>query len=111
MGKVKGIDIKNRTNYFYNDLINIEDFYPNLLKLDKRSFENISISYIGYVTKKEEYKLNSVNPLYLLVHRIEGFIEENEGSKYLNITSADNNNEVLKNMKKSGVGSKLVLKK
>ena len=40
--------------------------------------------------------LNSANPLYLLVHRIDGFIEEKEGSKYLNIASTDSNSEVLK---------------
>ena len=33
----KQIDIKNRTYYFYNDLINIKDCDPNMLKLDKKS--------------------------------------------------------------------------
>ena len=37
--------------------------------------------------KKNEYRINSVNPLYLLVHEINGLIEEKEGSEYLNITS------------------------
>ena len=46
---------------------------------------NIDIYYIGYVRKKPEYKTNSVNPLYLLINRIDGFIEEKEGDKYLNI--------------------------
>ena len=32
----KQIDIKNRTYYFYNDLINIKNFDPNMLKLDKK---------------------------------------------------------------------------
>ena len=41
--------------------------------------------------KKDEYKINKLNPLYLLVHRIDGFIEEKEGDKYLNIASADRN--------------------
>ena len=46
--------------------------------------------------KKDEYKVNSVNSLYLLVHRIDGFIEEKRGNKHLNIAFADSNNEVLK---------------
>ena len=46
--------------------------------------------------KKDEYKINSVNPLYFLVNRIDGFIEEKEGDKYLNIASTDRNSEVLK---------------
>ena len=75
MGITKQMNIKNRTYYFYNAFINIEDFDSKLLKLDKKSYKNIDIYYIGYITKKDEYKINSVNPLYLLVHRIDGFIE------------------------------------
>ena len=64
----KQMNIKNRTYYFYNDLIKLFDFDPNMLKLDKKKhLKGINIYYIGYVTKKEEYKINSVNPLYLLI--------------------------------------------
>ena len=52
MGITKQLNIKNRTYYFYNDLINIKDFDPKLLKLDKKSYKNIDIYYIGYITKK-----------------------------------------------------------
>ena len=96
MVTTKQLNIRNRTYYFYDDMINIKNFGPNLLKLDKKSFENISIYYIGYIAKKDQYKINIANPLYLLVHRIDGFIEEKEGSKYLDIASADNNSEILK---------------
>ena len=44
------MNIKNRTYYFYNDLINIKDFDPKLLKLDKNPYKNIDIYYIGYIT-------------------------------------------------------------
>ena len=47
-----------------------------MLKLDKKSFKGIGIYYIGYVSKKEECKINSVNPLYLLIYKIDGFIEK-----------------------------------
>ena len=94
MVTAKQMNIKNRVYYFYNDLINIKDFDPKLLKLDNKM--DIGIDYIGYVTKKDEYKINSVNPLYLLVHRIDGFTEEKEGDKYLDIASTDTNSEVLK---------------
>ena len=90
------MNIKNRTYYFYNDLIKIKDFDPKLLKLDEKTSMDIDIYYIGYVTKKDEYKINSVNPLHLLVHRIDGFVEEKEGDKYFNITSTDRNSQVLK---------------
>ena len=46
MGQVKEINIKNRTYYFLNDMINIEVFDPNLLKIDKKSYKNIDISII-----------------------------------------------------------------
>ena len=50
MGKVKQIEIKNRTNYFYNDVINIDS---NLLKIDKKSYKDIDIYNIGYITIKK----------------------------------------------------------
>ena len=35
MGEVKQINIKYRTYYFYNDIINLKDFDSNLLKINK----------------------------------------------------------------------------
>ena len=61
MAITKQMDIKNRTYYFYNDLIKLFDFKPNMIKLDKKTFKGINIYYIGYVTKKEECKINSEN--------------------------------------------------
>ena len=104
----KQLNIKNRTYYFYNDLINIKDFDP---KLDKKSSTDISIYYIGYVTKKPEYNIDSVNPLYLLIGEIVGFIEEENESKYLNIALTDSNNEVLKKYAEVWSGIKDQIKK
>ena len=70
------MNIKNNTYYFYNDLINIKDFNGRLLKLDKKTSIGPNIYYIGYVTKKPEWNVNSVNPLYLMINRVNGFIEE-----------------------------------
>ena len=95
MVTTKQLNIKNRTYYFYDDLINLEDFDPSLLKLDKKSSLDVNIYCIGYVTQKPEYNINSVNPLYLLISELDGFIEEKEGSKYLNISLTYNNNDVL----------------
>ena len=82
-----------------------------MLKLDKKSFKSISVYYIRYITKKDEYKINNVNPLSLLVHRIDGFIEEKEGSKYLNIASTDSNREVLKKYEEVWSGIKDCIRK
>ena len=50
--KDKEINIKNGTSYFYNDMINIKNFDPSLLKIDKESNKNIDIFSIGYITIK-----------------------------------------------------------
>ena len=92
----KQLNIKNRTYYFYDDLIDIKDFDPKLVKLDKKAFKDISMYYIGCVTQKTEYNISSANPLYLLIDEIDGFIKEKEGDKYLNISLTNSNNEVLK---------------
>ena len=34
--KIKDINIKNRTYYFFNDIINIENFDPNNIKMDEK---------------------------------------------------------------------------
>ena len=52
MEKVKQINIKNWTYYFYNDQINLKDFDARLLKVDKKDYKEIDIYYIGYVTVK-----------------------------------------------------------
>ena len=53
MGEVKELNIKNRTYYFFNDMIDIKNFHSNLLKIDKKSHEDINIYYIGYITTKK----------------------------------------------------------
>ena len=72
MGKVKQINIKNRTYYFYNDQINLKDFDAKLLKIDKKDYKDIDIYYIGYVTVKKIVNcnnINSVNPFYLMINK------------------------------------------
>ena len=49
MANTKSRNIKNRMNYFFNDIINIEFFDSNLLKMDKNSYKNTDIYYIGYI--------------------------------------------------------------
>ena len=66
MGKIRQINIKNRTYYFYNDQIDLKDFDAKLLKIDKKDYKDIDIYYIGYVTVKKITNcnnINSVNPL------------------------------------------------
>ena len=53
MGTIKQTDIKNRTYYFYNYMINIKTFDSNLLKIDKKSYKDTGIYNIGYITVKK----------------------------------------------------------
>ena len=62
--KVTDINIKSLTYYFFNDIISIENFDVNNIKIDEKSYKNILTYYIGYVTIKKELKIYSVNPLY-----------------------------------------------
>ena len=103
MENIKEINIKNRTYYFFDDMINIENFNLVLLKKDKKSyngiaFKNIDIYNTGYLTKKDSKYVNihSLNPLYLIIGKADGSIEEKNGNKYLTFASIDKNKEVLK---------------
>ena len=79
MGKIRQINIKNRTYYFYKDLIDSKDFDAKLLKVDKKDYKDIDIYYIGYLTVKKVANcnnINSVNPLYLMINEMIGHFEE-----------------------------------
>ena len=78
-------------------MINIKSFYSNLLKIDKKLYKNIDIYYIGYITVKDsEYvKIDSENPLYLIINEVGGYFKEINGNKYLTLVSTDKNKEVL----------------
>ena len=52
MRNIKQGNIENRTYYFFNDMVNIKDFDLSLLKIDKKSYKNIGIDNLGYITKK-----------------------------------------------------------
>ena len=118
MGEVKQINIKNRTHYFYNNIINIKNFDAKLLKIDKKSCKDIDIYNIGYITKKKIddceniYSVNllylffdhasgyieekDLNPLYLHIHHAVGYVEEKCVNKYLVFDSRDQNKKLLK---------------
>ena len=99
MGTIKKINIKNRTYYFFNDIIGLKKFKSNLLKIDKKSYKNINIYNIRYITIKkiDDCKnIYSVNLLYLRVNHASEYIEEKGVNKYLVFDSTDKNKELLK---------------
>ena len=86
MGEIKQINIKYRTYYFYNDIIDNKKFDARLLKIDIKSYKNSGIYNIEYITIKKIDDcegIYSVNPLYLCVDYVNGYIEEKDVKKYL----------------------------
>ena len=73
----------NRTEHttFFNDIINVKHFDLDNIKIDEKSYKNILIYYIGYVTIKKDLKIYSVNPLYLIFGKVNGYFEEINGNK------------------------------
>ena len=102
MGKLKELNIKNQTYYFFNEMINIKNFHSNLLKIDKKSHKDFDIYYIGYITVKkigDFENIHSVNPLYLLIHSATGYFKENNGEKYLILDPIEKYEEVFSGIK------------
>ena len=93
--------MKNSTSYIFDDIINIRNFDLNNIKIDKNSYKNIFIYYIGYVMIKvlEYAKINSVNPLYLIFNKENGYFEVINGNKYLTLVPTNESKEKIKEYK------------
>ena len=78
-------------------MINITNFDPNLLKIDKKLYTNIDINYIRCITMKDSgyVKIKSINSLYLIISEVDGHFEEEIGNKYLILESPNKNKELL----------------
>ena len=84
-------------------MINIANFDSNLLKIEKKSYKNIDIYYIGYITMKDsDYaKTKSVDPLYLIISKVDGYfkcnsVKEKKWKKYLTFDPTNKHKEVFK---------------
>ena len=106
---IRQLNIKGRTYYFYNDLINIKNFNSNNLKLDKNSVLGNDVYYIRYITNKTQWNVNSVIPQYLMINRIKGYFEEVDGDKYLIINSK--NGDIMQKYQEVFDGIKEIIKK
>ena len=93
MGTAREINIENRTYYFYNDIIYLDEFDVSKIKVHKKDFNDIDIYYLGYEHKKKISEcnvLNNVNPLYLRIININGkFKKGKDDAWYLVISDKD----------------------
>ena len=91
---IKSLEIKNKTNYDCDDIIYINEFDVNSLEIIKRESRiGANIYYTGYVLNPD-YDYNTINPLYLVINCLIGYIEKIEGSsgKYLVVDRVRNKN-------------------
>ena len=89
-------------------MIKITNFDSSLLKIDKKSCKNIDTYYTGYITVKnigDHESIHSVNPLYLIVGTVAGYIAEK--NEILNFYVY---RQVLNNTQNSGMGLRIWLK-
>ena len=93
MGATKEINIKNRSYYYYNDILDLDEFDESKIKVDKKDFNDTDIYYLGYEYKKKITECNiikSVNPLYLRIVDIKGQFEKGKDDAwYLVISDKD----------------------
>ena len=57
-------------------------------KNEQKIIQNIGIYRIGYVTIKkiDDYEnIHNVNPLYFIIDKADGYIEESNGNRYLTL--------------------------
>ena len=93
---IKSLEIKNTTNYDWDDIVYINDFDVNSLEIIKRKLRiGGNIYYIGYVLNPD-YDYNTINPLYFVINRLIGYIEEIEESsdKYLVVAKSIRNKNI-----------------
>ena len=78
----KSLKIKNELMFYPNDMIQLNNFDSQLLKINKKeNRENNNNYYISYKINKPEHDINSINNLYFVVDHLYGKIEKIEGSK------------------------------
>ena len=93
METIKQINIKNRTYFFYHDIINLDEFDESRIRVDKKDFNDIDIYYLGYEHKKKISEcnvINSVNPLFKKIIDMKGQFEKGKDDAwYLVISDKD----------------------
>ena len=92
MRELKQINIKNRTCYFYNDIINLDEFDVSKIKVDKKDFNDINIYYLGFEHKKKISEcdvINSANPLYLRIVNTNGQFKKGKDDVWYLLISDD----------------------
>ena len=89
---IKSSKIKNKSYYFWNDIVFLDGFDIKFVKIVKREYQiGVDIYYIGYIVNESKYNVNSVNPLYLTNKNLLRRVEKIDGSidRYLVIDKSN----------------------
>ena len=92
---IKQLVLIKRSSYFLNNSVLLKDFDKTKLKIVKHDCVDRYVYHIDYVKN-----INNVNPLYLIIPKFYGYIEEHKSRKYLNIALAVLSNDVLSEYEK-----------
>ena len=99
---VESLKIKNESYYYWGDMVYLDDFNVDLIKIVRQESRiDVDIYYIGYVVNKPQYNINSINPLYLIVRHLFGCVEKIQGSSDRYLVADENNKEVINVFDKS----------
>ena len=94
---IKSLEMKTKTNYNWDDIVHINGFDVNSSEIIKRESRiGANIYYIGYVLNPN-YDYSTINPLYFVINRLIGYIEEIKGSrdKYLVVSMSVRNKDII----------------
>ena len=92
---VESLKIKNKPNYFWDNMFYLDDFDVKLVKVVRRESRiGIDIYYIGYVFEPVD-DINSISPLYLVVRHLFGRVEKIQGSSDRYLVVDENNKKVI----------------
>ena len=92
---VESLKIKSKSNYFWDDMVYLDDLDVKLVKVFRRESQiGVDIYYIGYMLESKN-DINSNNPLYLIVRHLFGRIEKIKGSSDRYLVVDENNKEVI----------------
>ena len=92
---VESLKIKSKSNYFWDDMVYLDDLDVKLVKVVRRESRiGVDIYYIGYMLEPKD-DINCNNPLHLIVRHLFGRIEKIEGSSDRYLVVDENNKEVI----------------
>ena len=95
--KFKDINIRKHI-YYFCDIINMKNFDLNKNRVNEKSNKKILIYYTGNVMIKDSkyLKINSINPLYLIINKVNEYFEEINRNKYLTLVPSNEIREIIK---------------